>query len=248
MLPSVVAKEVHQSVALFIRETFRTTTAYFQHEDGSIVERFLQRPRSVYKGPWIDIKLPFQSERNPKPLPFRHVTLPYTPYAHQVTAFERLSTASKTRPRSTIVATGTGSGKTECFMYPLLDHCLEDRGPGIKAIIVYPMNALATDQARRFAKEVAALRKSTGESLRVGLFTGDRAEDTYAMSDSQVITNQDTLRNAPPDILMTNYKMLDFLLMRPKDQKIWRANRPGVLRYLVVDELHTFDGAQGTDL
>src|SRR5690606_33539553 len=52
----------------------------------------------------------------------------------------------------------------------------------------------------------------------------------------------------PPDVLLTNYKMLDYLLMRPKDQKLWAHNGPETLRYLVVDELHTFDGAQGTDL
>ena len=56
------------------------------------------------------------------------------------------------------------------------------------------------------------------------------------------------LRAAPPDILITNYKMLDYLLVRPRDARLWRMNEPGTLRYLVVDELHTFDGAQGADL
>ena len=56
------------------------------------------------------------------------------------------------------------------------------------------------------------------------------------------------LRAAPPDILLTNYKMLDYLLVRPRDARLWRLNEPDTLRYLVVDELHTFDGAQGADL
>ncbi|WP_395236937.1 hypothetical protein, partial [Salmonella sp. ZJHZ21_0184] len=68
------------------------------------------------------------------------------------------------------------------------------------------------------------------------------------MSADKVITCKHTLRENPPDILLTNYKMLDYLLMRPGDQKLWRYNQPGSLRYLVVDELHTFDGAQGSDL
>ena len=63
-----------------------------------------------------------------------------------------------------------------------------------------------------------------------------------------VITCKATLRETPPDILLTNYKMLDYLLIRPRDQPLWRFNSPGLWRYLVVDELHTFDGAQGTDL
>jgi DEAD/DEAH box helicase domain-containing protein len=56
------------------------------------------------------------------------------------------------------------------------------------------------------------------------------------------------LRLKPPDILLTNYKMLDYLLLRPRDYALWKDNKPETLRYIVVDELHTFDGAQGTDL
>jgi DEAD/DEAH box helicase domain-containing protein len=56
------------------------------------------------------------------------------------------------------------------------------------------------------------------------------------------------MRRHPPDILLTNYKMLDYLLIRPRDRQLWDQNRPTTLRYVVVDELHTFDGAQGTDL
>lgn len=244
MLPSVVAKEVHENVALFLKESFRTTTPAFFSDGETLIERFVRTPGNLFKGPWVDIKLPFRAAEPGAELPFRHIRLPYAPYAHQVQAFHRLSLASGGTPRSTIVATGTGSGKTECFMYPLLDYCLSERKPGIKAVIIYPMNALATDQARRFAKEVHALKSD----LRVGLFTGDRAEDRRHMSADSVITNHDELRDNPPDILLTNYKMLDFLLMRPKDQPLWRHNTPGVLRYVIVDELHTFDGAQGTDL
>ena len=68
------------------------------------------------------------------------------------------------------------------------------------------------------------------------------------MGRDHVITDRDTLRERPPDILLTNYKMLDYLLVRPFDFRLWRYNQPDTLRYLVVDELHTFDGAQGTDL
>lgn len=259
MLPSVVAKEVQHSVSEFLREAFRTTTAGFVDERGSIMERFLSEPEAVFKGPWLDIKLPFKTALSGAPLPFRHPVMAYTPYAHQLTAFHRLSTILGNTPRSTIIATGTGSGKTECFWLPLLDHCLAHPEPGIKAIIVYPMNALATDQARRFARSIADM----AVNVRVGLFTGDtgqttskpagkrkttHADPTRAMSERSVITCREELRGDPPDILLTNYKMLDYLLMRPKDQPLWKNNRPGVLRYLVVDELHTFDGAQGTDL
>ena len=68
------------------------------------------------------------------------------------------------------------------------------------------------------------------------------------MTADHLVENRDVLRERPPDILLTNYKMLDLLLTRPVDFPLWRHNTSDVLRYLVVDELHTFDGAQGTDL
>ena len=175
--------------------------------------------------------------------------LGFTPYRHQLTAFSRLAAAAG---RSTVVATGTGSGKTECFLYPILDYCREQAGtPGIKAILVYPMNALAADQARRIAQTIdrtPALRGKVTAGVFVGRDNQPQRSAHKTMGRDHVVTDRDTLRERPPDILLTNYKMLDYLLVRPFDFRLWRHNGPDTLRYLVVDELHTFDGAQGTDL
>lgn len=247
MLPSLIAREIKTELENFLSSSFPMTTAGFQGQgDQGLMGQFLRdpnRPNNLLKGPWLEVKLPFRTASHSVESPLTHVKLGFAPYMHQQRAFERLATL---QPQSTLVATGTGSGKTECFLYPILDYCLQERRKGIKAIIIYPMNALATDQARRFAKEVSGLTPK----LTVGLFTGDGGSDSRVMSPDQVITNQDTLRDNPPDILLTNYKMLDFLLMRPKDQGLWKHNlkTQDLLRYLVVDELHTFDGAQGTDL
>lgn len=247
MLPSLIAREIKSELENFLSSSFPMTTAGFQgHGEQGFMEQFLRdpnRPNNLLKGPWLEVKLPFRTASHSADSPLTQVKLGFAPYMHQQRAFERLATL---QPQSTLVATGTGSGKTECFLYPILDYCLQERRKGIKAIIIYPMNALATDQARRFAKEVSSLTPK----LTVGLFTGDGGSDSRVMSPDQVITNQDTLRDNPPDILLTNYKMLDFLLMRPKDQRLWKHNlkTQDLLRYLVVDELHTFDGAQGTDL
>ncbi len=246
MLPSLIAREIKSELENFLCSSFPVTTAGFLGKnDEGLIEQFLLgegAEGNLLKGPWLEVKLPFRTALG-NASPLSKIQLGFAPYMHQQRAFERLAAA---KPQSTLVATGTGSGKTECFLYPILNYCLQERRPGIKAIIVYPMNALATDQARRFAKEVAGLTPK----LTVGMFTGDGGSDTRVMSPDQVITNHDTLRDNPPDILLTNYKMLDFLLMRPKDQPLWRHNlmTQDLLRYLVVDELHTFDGAQGTDL
>ncbi len=239
---TLVARDLEAALRRFLLNAFPFTSAGFRDENGrTVIEAFLDQAGNLLKGPWLELKLPFREADADEPLPFQHLSLPFRPWRHQVTAFRRLDPAA---PRSTLIATGTGSGKTECFMLPILEYCLRHRQPGIKAIVVYPMNALATDQARRFAREAARL----DTKLSVGLFTGDDGGDNRCMTPQQVITHRDTLREHPPDILLTNYKMLDFLLLRPRDQRLWRHNRPGTLRYLVVDELHTFDGAQGTDL
>lgn len=244
MLPSVVASEIKRELEGFLAGAFPVTTPGFVDANGrGLMEAFLQQGENLLKGPWLEVRLPFRRFEGGEASPLTRVQLGFAPYLHQHKAFARLCGAS---PQSTLVATGTGSGKTECFLYPILDYCLQERRQGIKALVIYPMNALAADQARRFAEEVAEL----DTQLRVGMFTGDRGTSHTQMGPQHVITDHDELLRSPPDILLTNYKMLDFLLMRPKDQGIWQHNlqTQGLLKYLVVDELHTFDGAQGTDL
>ena len=247
MLPSVVSRQVADSVAAFLRAAFPLNSPLFNGENNdnvSMLEQFLAQPETLLKGPYLSAQLPFRKSDLPLNF-FPNLTLPFPPHAHQARAFQRLGSDA---PQPTLVATGTGSGKTECFMFPLLNHCAGASHAGVKAIIIYPMNALATDQASRFAKTIASDPQLHGK-VTVGLFVGDsEIEPSKKMSAEKVITCKHTLRESPPDILLTNYKMLDYLLMRPGDQPLWRYNQPGSLRYLVVDELHTFDGAQGSDL
>ena len=194
----------------------------------------------------MSIKLPFRQEQDAADY-FPKLNLGFTPYAHQQRAFARLQGDN---PQSTIIATGTGSGKTECFMYPILDHCRQNAAQeGIKAILLYPMNALATDQSRRLA-ELIYNTASLRNCVTVGMYVGGDAqqEGQREMTATSAITDRETMRLSPPDILITNYKMLDFLMIRPQDFKLWQHNVAGILRYLVVDELHSFDGAQGSDL
>lgn len=241
MIPGLLATEVSAALREFIVTGYETETAPFKGEFHRLVEE-QQGGEAFIKGPYVSVGLPFLSGKAGQNF-FSGFNTEFPPYAHQEQAWQRL--ASDRKAANTLVATGTGSGKTECFMYPVLDHCLR-AGAGIKAIVIYPMNALATDQAKRFAKEI--YNQPALKGLRVGLFVGGDGQGTKVMGPDQVITSKEELRNNPPDVLLTNYKMLDYLLMRPKDQKLWAQNGPDTLRYLVVDELHTFDGAQGTDL
>ena len=110
-----------------------------------LADALLADPEALRKGPYLSLKLPFVASEGPPAFP--RVPLGFPAHAHQAQAFERLGGRRK---RSTLVATGTGSGKTECFSVPILEHCRQEIGnPGVKAILIYPMNALATDQALR---------------------------------------------------------------------------------------------------
>lgn len=242
MIPSVIARQIQRGVADFLRTTFPITNPFFR----DTLDKFLETPEMMFRGPYLSVKLPFRPAE-PGPPAFPNV-LPvgFMPYRHQQLAFERLDSRAGL---STIVATGTGSGKTECFFYPILDYCHRQRGRrGIKAILVYPMNALASDQAQRLAQAIWRNDELRGY-VSAGLYIGGLEEDTKkAMAENDVITDRELLVKSPPDILITNYKMLDYLLVRPSDVRLWKQNGPDTLRYLVVDELHSFDGAQGADL
>jgi DEAD/DEAH box helicase domain-containing protein len=238
MIPSVLSHQVRQGVEDFLRTTFPISSPLFQNTLESLLPE-------IFRGPYLSISLPFLNGASGADY-FPEVPLAFAPYLHQEKAFERLRGPT---PRSTLIATGTGSGKTECFQQPILDHCHRHRHePGIKAILIYPMNALATDQAGRLAKAIWNNPSLRGK-VTAGLFVGQSEADPHqVMTEKAIITSKETLRLHPPDILLTNYKMLDYLLVRPKDFPLWAHNAPETLQYLVVDELHTFDGAQGTDL
>src|SRR5690606_27066076 len=245
MLPSLLTKDIKTGLKQFLTAGFEPSDA-FMH---GLMSRFVEDESTWLKGPYVQVGLPFVDGTHDKQF-FSTFQTQYPGYSHQEQAWKRLS--SQHLAASTLVATGTGSGKTECFLYPVLDYCARARAAGeagIKALVIYPMNALASDQARRIAQLVASVPAFS--QLRVGLYVGGRQGDPgtgMVMTPETVITDRDTLRKQPPDILLTNYKMLDYLMLRPQDRLLWAANTPETLRYVVVDELHTFDGAQGTDL
>lgn len=241
MIPSLLAKQVRQGVEDFLKTTFPISTPFFH----GLVENLLAEDGEVFKGPYLSVQLPFRQGKDGTDT-FPDVPLSFPPYMHQEQAFKRLGGSL---PQSTIVATGTGSGKTECFLYPILDYCYRTRDEkGIKAILIYPMNALATDQAERLAKIIYNNPNLKG-NVTAGLFVGEREKHpSSGMGPDWIVTDKPIMRKVPPNILLTNYKMLDYLLIRSRDYPLWQVNGPETLRFLVVDELHTFDGAQGTDL
>ena len=242
MIPSVLASRFREGLKDYMETSYPITSPIFKDS----LHDFLEKDDAFFHEPFVSVKLPFRVAEHGNER-FEAIHSDYSPYVHQNRAYERLVGED---PQSTLVATGTGSGKTECFLYPILEYCYQHRmEKGIKALIIYPMNALASDQAIRMAKEIWKSPELKG-NVTAGMFVGGiSSADTKGMSKDMVITDHETLLQNPPDILMTNYKMLDYLLVQPKNVSLWSLNdNPDTLRFVIVDELHTFDGAQGTDL
>ncbi len=244
MYPSLLAEEIKSAVTEYLSTTF----ALADDDERAALEFFLlDRDTGIFRGPYLRVRTPFHKvdDRSWRS-PLDWMPRDFLPYVHQATAFERLSTRDGAA-QPTIVTTGTGSGKTESFLIPLLDHAARAKASGergIKAVILYPMNALVTDQARRLAEllhDEPAL-----EAVTAGVYIGSGGKRTKS-SREHLIDSRDALRADPPDILLTNYKMLDLLLLRAADAPLWSASTTS-LRYLVLDEFHTYDGAQGTDV
>jgi hypothetical protein len=170
-------------------------------------------------------------------------------YAHQAAAVRRLSSTRVGGPANTLVLSGTGSGKTESFLIPIVDTCLRSPGPGVKAVVIYPMNALANDQLSR-------LRHLLGHTPGVtfGRYTGDtpdtdggdeRRPGRPADAPSNLLWSRHAMQEAPPNILLTNYVQLELLLLRRRDQQLFAHGAP---IYLVVDEIHLFGGVLGSEV
>lgn len=237
------------------------------------------RHSPLLRGPYISLSRPFRTgasidslitEGIFHPLMRQRIPAEITHlYGHQEEAVRAIH-AHKT----TLVSTGTGSGKTECFLYPIVSRCLELRDAsepsGISAVLVYPMNALAEDQLGRlrgllagtgisfgmyvgktpqYERDVAGIRLPAGSS---------RADYFAAMSKAQLENRGETVypseevcsremmraKGKQPRILLTNVKQLELLLTRQTDVELFAGAR---LDHLVFDEAHTFTGAQGAE-
>ena len=168
------------------------------------------------------------------------------PWSHQLAAWEAASEGL-----SCLVSSGTGSGKTECFMIPMLDDLLRDPAKGaligVRAIVIYPLNALIESQRER----LAAWTEPLSHRFRFALYNGltpetPRQEDWDRLATAEIGNRRD-IREAPPAILVTNVTMLEYLLLRAQDRPILERSR-GLLRWIVLDEAHSYIGAQAAEM
>ena len=238
--------------------------------------RELLKEQKLVYGPYVEalpdfVKGPPLSDLLNRQGGFMHDALANTGLAklpalhrHQQQAFEF---ACRDR-ESILVSTGTGSGKTECFLYPIADQLLSDPNPnasGVRALLIYPMNALANDQlfyriAPLFCREFAEY------NITFGRYTGQiQAHSTRQEEEHKLLRNSKLMRalgypdhipanwlltrkemlSNPPKVLITNYAMLEHLLLLPRNEALFSND---ALRFIVLDEIHTYHGAQATEV
>jgi ATP-dependent helicase YprA (DUF1998 family) len=232
-VPAAVAR-IADEYKRYLRTSFRFLDDHLRQQ----FEEHLRQMDVLVRGPYVTLARDFERGTRLRELVDERVldegvlsaTWPFGEdalYLHQEQA-SRAGVAG----RPFLVTTGTGSGKTESFLIPAVDHCLRGhrRGEeGVKVILLYPMNALANDQLDR----LRTLLRGSGLPVSFGLYVQQDAEK-LDLSEPPVEElerlNRTQIRNDPPDILLTNYKMLEYLLVRKEDRHLFTP----ALRYLVL--------------
>ena len=225
------------------------------------------KTEALFKGPYLHMIKPFKKGKSLQQLidenvvdakfaKLNNVHLNRTLYDHQETAIRKIADN-----RNLVITTGTGSGKTESFLYPILNEIIKDkskgnRTKGIRALFLYPMNALVNDQLDRL-REIL----STYPDITFGYFTGDTpndysnhnsrediaAKNNCILPPNELVTREE-IRNNPPDLLFTNYSMLEYLMIRPNDSSLFNTQSLENWKFVVLDEAHTYNGALGIEL
>ena len=268
--PIQASEEIKSSYIDYITTSFDMADA----EYALGLKRALKQEGMVAKGPYLDIGGSFEAghtlrelmekgeacrlfaELEPIPEKDRELKLDRPLYLHQEKALKKAS-----KGQSLVVTTGTGSGKTESFLIPVLHHilCEVERGEldsGVRAIIIYPMNALANDQIKR----LRALLKNY-PAIRFGIYNGNTPhKKSEALSEyhkthkdangapvdplPNELISREEMQEEPPHILITNYSMLEYMMLRPKDDRVFSGAK---LKYIVLDEAHIYKGATGME-
>ena len=247
----------------YLLTTFSTNKDYYNEQ----LKQQLAEGKAISDGPYISMSDPYRKGKTIRDLVEKGVLSPsiltitgLKPdrplYLHQENAIERAAAG-----KNLIITTG-GSGKTESFMIPIINELLSERdrgtlSPGVRTMIIYPMNALVNDQIRRLRE---LLGNMPGQQITYGRFTGETKE-SYAEARRKFIelegegtlpTNElisrEQMRNTPPNILITNYAMLEYMLLRPGDNIIFSSDNSQMWKYIVFDEAHSYTGAKGIEV
>jgi hypothetical protein len=250
--PIQIASEIEDRFRRYLLTTFDFPEGYAALRDQ--FRQALLRPDRLFRGPYLhglapyvrDVSVKDLIERKILPPEVRRLPLlePLTRplYRHQARAIERVRAG-----HNIVVSSGTGSGKTLTFLTPILAEILQNPEPGVHALLLYPMNALVNDQLKNLRRILRGVPEvSFGRYINIHV-TPDRKKDgrrLHPEAPANEVVSRDVFRTDPPHILVTNYAMLEYLLLRVDDSPLFR----GPWRFIVVDEAHTYAGAKGSEV
>lgn len=262
-----------------IKESYvRYLTSTFRLRDATLRKLFHQEAEKFWftNGPILEATPPFRKGCYLKDLideglltskleNFIYHALPYLKdnplYLHQEKALRKILNG-----HNVVIASGTASGKTECFLLPIYNHILREYEegkltPGVRALLLYPMNALANDQLRRLREISKSIEEKAPEiKITFGRYVGDTPETKREGEEQFKLRNpgeepaknellsREEMRENPPHILITNYAMLEYLLLRPKDSPFFDGEFAKHWKFLVLDEAHIYSGAAGIEM
>lgn len=232
-------------------------------------ERCLNTSDQLVKQPLLEASFPFESGQSIQQLVQNGILSPNFADLCRDNAelpFERplhwhqAEAIRLAQQQNIVVATGTGSGKTESFLIPVINSLLHEQAagtldqPGIRVLLLYPMNALANDQLKRLR---AMLRNYP--AITFGRYVGE-TEPKQAEAAKQYLNeysvdplpnefiSREVMQQRPPHLLLTNYAMLEFLLLRPSDTPFFDGETAQHWQFIVVDEAHVYGGANGMEV
>ena len=261
--PAESSKEIVDFYKRYLLSTFKTNKEYYNKQ----MEEQLSQDGAISNGPFISMSDSYAKDKSIRELVQEGVLcrsmlkLPQLHpdrklYKHQVEAIYKAVTHN-----NLVVTTGTGSGKTECFLIPVLNQLMQEKeagtlDSGVRTLIIYPMNALVNDQIRRL-REI--FEDYADQDITFGKFTG---ETEYKYSDARNVfieregkepeknelISREQIRNTPPHILITNYAMLEYLLLRPGDNVFFNLENAKKWKFIILDEAHTYGGATGIEV
>ena len=267
MDPINLAEQVEQRYKRYLETTF-----YFKDHDLRKLFKDALGSGHLSKGPYLEATPVFRRGKRthelfrellvePPDEGFLKAMLGNRPlYLHQQEAIRKVFGEA----RNVVVATGTASGKTETFLNPILLHLYrefqtEQLGSGVRALILYPMNALANDQRDKLGG-ISKLLQEADSPFRFtfGQYIGETPEDEndsrrhardhIAQRLPGELVLRKEIREKPPHILLTNYSMLEYLLIRPDDSPLFDNGRAHWWTLLVLDEAHQYRGSKGIEM
>lgn len=253
--PIELAENLSKTFELYLDTLYQTKYDY--------INEMLSKEKNkvkLFNGPYIHTSPDFKEGSSLKELVSKGVLLQRVAeiigkgkgisrlYKHQERAIKKAVSG-----RNVLISTGTGSGKTLSFLIPVLNYIVSSGEKGVKALFIYPMNALVNDQV----KDLRKILKGTG--ITFARYTGETPYSPENFDSKfgegefkrlkrecveELLVREEIVLN-PPDILITNYSMLEYLLLRPKDSPLFESKS---IKFFILDEIHVYDGAKGAEI